>query len=220
MSEEETRYADRRRREGRIWRIGFALSVLFHIVVFLLWRSDGPVISPFAAAGPKAGGEMAAGGSRVVQLRSQQPTPIVPPPEPIETPEVTEIEPVDLEPRMEMASVVGDRPGDAEGPGLPDATGEGAGGDAERGRFRKIPPSPRGMIIPPTDRQHRGKEIQVWVFVDETGQVVPDSTRLQPPTGDASFDRRLKREAAEWIFDPAKKGGEPVGSWFPYTITL
>jgi hypothetical protein len=27
-------------------------------------------------------------------------------------------------------------------------------------------------------------------------------------------------EAAEWVFNPAMKEGEPVAAWFPYTISM
>ena len=83
-----------------------------------------------------------------------------------------------------------------------------------------VPPSPRGMIIPPANRSLRGQEVQVWVFVNELGRVVADSTQLRPPTSDRDFNSRLVREASEWIFEPAKKGGKAVGSWFPYTISM
>jgi len=50
--------------------------------------------------------------------------------------------------------------------------------------------------------------------------VVADSTRLAPSSGDSKFDERLRRQAAEWVFNPAKKGGQPVAEWFRYTIVL
>ena len=83
-----------------------------------------------------------------------------------------------------------------------------------------IPPSPRGMIIPPTNRRLRGSSVEVWVFVNEVGRVVADSTRLNPPTSDRGFNRRLIEEAAEWVFNPAMKEGKPVAAWFPYTISM
>ena len=76
------------------------------------------------------------------------------------------------------------------------------------------------MIIPPDNDRLRGTEIQVWVFVDERGMVVADSTRLDPSTRDGDFNRRLIREAAEWTFRPAQQDGEAVASWFPYRIRM
>jgi hypothetical protein len=66
----------------------------------------------------------------------------------------------------------------------------------------------------------RGREVDVWVFVTVRGQVVSDSTRLDPTSGDGKFDDRLKKQAAEWVFEPAKRGGKPVAEWFRYTIVL
>jgi hypothetical protein len=50
--------------------------------------------------------------------------------------------------------------------------------------------------------------------------VVADSTRLDPRTGNGSFDDRLKKQAAEWVFDPARKDGRAIAEWFKYTIVL
>ena len=124
------------------------------------------------------------------------------------------------EARVDPAAVAGTEPGALEGPGLPDGTGEGDDGNAAEGLNQLQPPAPRGMIIPPRNRDLRGTEVQVWVFVDERGRVVPDSTRLDPPTRDRGFNRRLMEEAAEWIFRPALQAGQPVASWFPYTIFM
>ena len=76
------------------------------------------------------------------------------------------------------------------------------------------------MIIPPANKSLKGERVQVWVFVSEDGRVVADSTRLRPPTSDRDFNERLIREAAEWIFEPGRKGGKPVATWFPYTISM
>ncbi len=213
--------SERRRQERRTWRTGFLVSVLFHLLLFFGWRGDVIPLSPFAAAGPKAGDRRAAAGSlQALNVRTPPPVPIVPPLVPIVV--EIEIEPVDIEESMELdpASVIGDEPGLFEAPGLENGTGRGDGGNAEEGLFRLRPPSPRGMIIPPTNKSLRGTEVQVWVFVDERGRVVPDSTRLDPPTRDRGFNRRLIREAAEWVFRPAVQGGRPVPSWFPYRISM
>ena len=59
-----------------------------------------------------------------------------------------------------------------------------------------------------------------WVFVDERGRVVADSTRLNPPAKDRGFNERLIREASEWVFRPATQAGQAVASWFPYQISM
>jgi outer membrane biosynthesis protein TonB len=66
----------------------------------------------------------------------------------------------------------------------------------------------------------RGKEIDVWVFVTMKGDVVPDSTRIAPPSGDRKFDERLRKQASEWVFEPAKKEGRAISEWFRYTLIL
>ena len=210
--------AERRFAERRYWQNGFVASVVVHLFVFFFWWGEGPLESPFAAAGPRAGDNRAAsGGMQTVSLRIPPLRPIIPPRIPLPT--VEPVLEVEMEQEIETVSILGDRPGN-DGPGLAEGDGRGDGGNAADGFFRLVPPSPRGMIIPPANRSLRGQEVQVWVFVNELGRVVADSTRLRPPTSDRDFNSRLVREASEWIFDPAKKGGKAVGSWFPYTISM
>lgn len=212
---------DRRQRERRIWRNGLIVSVLVHLVVFLGWKGNVIPSSPFAAAGPRSGDNRAAAGSmQAMNISSPETRPIIPPPRPLEV--AIEIVPVEFEDaaRVDPAAVAGTEPGALEGPGLPDGSGEGDNGNAAEGFNELQPAAPRGMIIPPRNRDLRGTEVQVWVFVDERGRVVPDSTRLDPPTRDRGFNRRLIEEAAEWVFRPALQAGEPVASWFPYRILM
>ncbi len=210
---------ERRQKERRVWRIAFGVSVLAHLLVFLLWTGDVDLDSPFAAAGPRAGDNRAArGGLQAMNIRTPPPLPTNPTPVPVPT--LTDVEPPEFEESQEdVASVLGDRPG-TEGPGTETGEGEGDGGTDETGRYTMVPPSPRGMIIPPADESLRGREVQVWVFVNESGRVVADSTRLRPPTPDRDFNRRLLQEAADWVFRPATQGGQPVAAWFPYTISM
>jgi hypothetical protein len=212
---------DRRRRERTIWRTGLLVSALAHLLIFLAWRGNVIPPSPFAAAGPRAGDNRAAAGSlQAMNLRTPPPVPVVPPLVPIPT--EVEIEPVEVEEEVQLdpASILGDDPGLGDAPGLETGTGRGDGGNADQGLYRLEPASPRGMIIPPANRDLRGTEVQVWVFVDEVGRVVADSTRLEPPTRDRDFNRRLIREAAEWVFRPARQEGRAVASWFPYRISM
>jgi hypothetical protein len=212
---------DRRHHERRVWRRGLLVSALLHLIVFFGWQGNVIPSSPFAAAGPRAGdNRAAAGGLQALNVRTPPTRPILPPPTPIAV--EVEVEPVEFEQEVEFdpASVLGEKPGLLEGPGLADGTGAGDGGNAEEGLFRLQPATPRGMIIPPQNDGLRGTEVQVWVFVNERGRVVADSTRLDPPTRDRGFNRRLIREAAEWVFRPAVQEGRPVASWFPYKISM
>ncbi len=212
---------DRRRAERRIWRGGLVASLLLHLL-FVLAGGRRPIPeSPFAAAGPDAGDDRAArGGVQAVNLVSPPPRPIRPAEIPL--PVDIEIEPVeiDAEPSFDMAALLGEDPGPLGPPGLDDGDGKGDGGTAEEGLLRVLPPAPRGMIIPPANKKLRGVRVQVWVFVDERGRVVPDSTRLNPPTRDRGFNRQLVREAAQWIFRPGTRDGQPVAAWFPYTVIM
>lgn len=210
----------RRESERKIWRAGLMGSLVLHVLVFVFLSTRGALDSPFAAAGPKAGDDRAAsGGLQAMNIRIPPPRPIIPPMIPL--PLVIDVQPVEIEDdvRIETASILGENPGN-EGPGLDMGDGRGDGGTAEEGRFRLVPPSPRGMIIPPANKKLKGERIQVWVFVNASGRVVADSTRLRPPTSDRDFNERLIREAAEWIFEPGRKDGKPVATWFPYTISM
>lgn len=212
---------EHRRRDRSVWRKALLISVLLHLLVFFGWRGTVIPDSPMAAAGPAAGDDRAAAGSmQALNVRTPPSAPLVPPPVPLPT-EVA-VEPVEFvqEVQIDPASIAGDSPGQLEAPGLDTGTGLGDGGNSDEGLYRLQPPVPRGMIIPPDNDRLRGTEVQVWVFVDETGKVVPDSTRLEPSTRDGDFNRRLIREASEWVFRPAQQGGEPVASWFPYRIRM
>ncbi len=223
---------ERREDEARVWRSAFVISVGLHLLLFLLWPTGGGPDSPFSAPGPREmDTEAAEGVMRAVSLSSAPADALQPPPTPtvdVELPEPPEVDPeaspeVELEepdlPEPGVGSTVGDDEADAP-TGLAGASGSGDAGTGEEGLTRLIPPTPRGMIIPPTNRSLRGTEVEVWVFVDEGGRVVPDSTRLDPPTSDRSFNDQLMREAAQWIFQPARRGGDAVAAWFPYTISM
>jgi len=206
----------------RIRNRGFVASVVVHGLL-ALWLALGVAIpqSPFAAAGPRNNDDQAAaGGMQAMNVNTPRPQAIRPPQVPLATlDEVVPVE-IDLEPEVSPGDLIGEAPGDLIGPGLENGTGRGDGGTAEEGLFRMMPPSPRGMIMPPTNRELRGNTVEVWVFVDMEGRVVADSTRLNPPTRDSGFNERLISEAAEWVFRPATQGGKPIAAWFPYTISM
>jgi len=220
--EEQPSLVERRISQNRVFRNALGVSLLFHALIFLLWRVVPLPPSPFSAAGPRAGDFRAAGGGmESVNLRVPPSRPIVPPRVPLIT--LDQVDPVEFDPElvMDLAAMAGEAQGASEGPpGIEGGQGRGDGGTAAEGLFRMIPPSPRGMIIPPTNRSLRGKKVEVWVFVDATGKVVADSTRLNPPTSDRSFNRRLIAEAAEWVFSPARRNNEAIAAWFPYTISM
>ena len=213
---------ERRASKDRVFRRAFLVALLLHVSLFFSWQVIPIPRSPLSAAGPRNGDFLAAGGgmqSLNLQVNSR---PIVRPRVPVISLELMEeLMEFDTEPQLDIGALVGEAPGLGDGPpGIEGGQGRGDGGTAAQGYFQMVPPSPRGMIIPPTNSSLRGKEVEVWVFVDATGKVVADSTRLNPPTSDGGFNRRLIKEAAEWVFNPAKQNDEPIAAWFPYTISM
>jgi hypothetical protein len=228
-------------RGDRVWNrtlaIGLLLAVIMHAAILLSSRQVTTPEVPHAAAGPAANDARAAaggGGMEVVQVRvREERAPIEDAvPEPVPIPEVPEVEPeVEPQPDPEPAAVAaapapgqgrtGEGPavGELTGPGLADGTGRGGGGADAEGTSGIMRPVPRGMVLPPSDapRSARGREYRIFVYVSPQGRVVSDSTRMYPPTADARFNRRLMDRASEWVFEPARRGSQPVGSWYEYT---
>lgn len=232
MSLEPTLNHDLDHRYRRALRVGLLVALLVHAAAFLSFRGTHLPRSPFAAAGPRAGDDRAAagGGMQALQLRPPRTTAIPRPPVPLVPTEVSvqvpEEEPQLEAPRLDLSlkdleGQIGHDKGPAIGQGLPDGTGKGDGGTAREGRLNVVPPRVRGLIWPPDPPDGvRGKKVTVWVFVTAEGRVLADSTRLQPPTGDRGYDRKLRDQASRWVFDPALKNGKPIAEWFPYTITM
>lgn len=222
MTDDQPSVRQRRIAQDRVFRNALGVSLFLHVFLFFFWKVVPIPPSPFSAAGPRAGDFRAAGGGMQALNLSVPPSrPIVPPRVPVITLDEVDLVEMDLEPELDLAAMTGEAQGMAAGPpGIEGGQGRGDGGTAEEGFFRLVPPSPRGIIMPPTNRSLRGRQVEVWVFVDATGRVVPDSTRLNPPTSDRGFNRRLIEEAAEWVFNPALRNDQPVAAWFPYTISM
>ena len=166
---------------------------------------------------------------QTLQLAQPQREPETPPLEPTPVPEPDAVTPPEPEltvdvPAIALAEGMGPLGGTGPltGPGLALGDGDGDGGTEAEGRFRVVPPRPRGLILPPSDRpaQVRGREVEIWVYVSAAGRVVADSTRLRPPTGDRGFDRRLRDHASGWVFEAARRDGRAVGEWFRYVIVM
>lgn len=231
------------RRWNRALAIGLIGAVVIHLAILLSSRTRWTPTPPFAAAGPQASDSRApaggGGGMEVLRVRVQEDRVVAeePVPTPVPVPDVPEVE-VEIPPQPEptpiqVPELAGSLPGQGEvgqGPAVGDLTapgstsgdGSGGGGADAAGASGLLAPVPRGMILPPADRPRnvRGREVTVWVFVTETGRVLADSTRLEPPTPDAGYNRRLRQSAAEWSFEPARSTGRPVAAWYPYEIEL
>lgn len=229
-----TRSEEQDRRYTRALAWGIGLSALSHAALFLIFSARPLPMSPFAAAGERMGDIRAAagGGLEAIQLRPPAEVPEPPPPMPVPTPDVAEPEPPEPELEQEEIPAIAlaedlETPGTegpAEGPGLAEGEGLGDGGTEAEGRFRVIPPDPTFLGVPPTEGRPdevRGRELVIWVYVTATGDVVPDSTRVDPRIRDRRFDRRIRDYASTWRFNPARNpDGQPVGEWFRYTLTM
>jgi hypothetical protein len=231
------------RRWHRALRLGLGLAVLAHLAVLITARNTELPPMVMSAAGPQAGDYRAAegggGGLEMVRVRERQEQVAAEEeavPEPVPVPEVEiEVDPVPepepLPDRMPAVAItapglgdrgVGEGRADAAGPGLADGRGQGGGGSEAEGSSGLMAPVPRGLFLPPqgVPSDAKGREITVYVFVTAQGRVVSDSTRIHPPTRDSRFNRRLRDQAAEWVFEPARRGGQAVSAWFQYGLTL
>jgi hypothetical protein len=224
--------------------IGIIGTVLLHFLLLVLFReSVAPFTSPTAAAGPAMGDYRPAGGGsgltmvEVTVARPQPapqeevvvPVPVIEPtevviPEEVEEPAVTPDVPAVDPPSMPGVGAPGSggQDGPTTGPGTSTGDGLGGGGDSDGGTSQIIPPTPRGIFIPPPGRpaSARGQEITVWVFVSTAGRVDRSTVRLEPPTSDSRYNQRLIQSVSEWVFDPARQGGQPVSVWYPFQIIL
>src|SRR5690606_26846955 len=181
------------------------------------------------------------GGMAMIELRQVQPPApevvVEPVPEPVPEPEEVVVEPEQVviatppaepdllgAPAEAGASTPGEggQGGAGSGPATGGGEGAGGGGEGEEGASRIIPPTPRGIFIPPPGRpaSARGQEITVWVFVNESGRADRNQIRLEPPTSDARYNPRLMQSVAEWVFGPATQAGRPVAVWYPFQIIL
>ena len=158
-------------------------------------------------------------------MRTPPSRPIIQPPTPLAV--EVEVEPVEWEDEVEYdpASVLGEKPGTRRraGSGRP-APEKGDGGNAEEGFYRLQPATTQGhdhsAHSTGTCAGRRGPK--VWVFVDERGRVVADSTRLDPRRrGTGASTGVLIEEAAEVGLPTGEfRKGRAVASWFPYYLKI
>lgn len=205
----------RRQKERKTWRNALLASLLFHFLLFVV-SGRRPIPTLTVAAGPNEGDlRSVRGGVQTMRISIPPPRPITPPAIPIPT--AIEIDPLDLdtEADFDLAALLGD-PGPPGPPGL-EGDGEGSGSTGDSGRMA-TEPKPLGLIPPLGHKGLRDITVTVWVFVNESGRVVADSTRLDPATRDRKLNRKLIEEAADWRFFPGTRNGEPVAAWTSYTI--
>jgi protein TonB len=61
-------------------------------------------------------------------------------------------------------------------------------------------------------------DVMLRLFVDSTGRLVPESTKVQEPSGYAAFDSAAVAGAKQLRFAPARRHGVPVSTWFRQPI--
>ena len=207
---------NRRRRERKIWKSALLGSLLLHVLLFAgSGRRSIPQLAE-SSPGPNEGDLRAArGGVQTMRISIPPPRPIAPPALPLPTEiEVEELD-LDTEVDFDLAALLGD-PGPPGPPG-PEGAGVGDGGAGENGQMNTVP-KPLGVIPPSNDKRLRNVRVKVWVFINESGRVVADSTRLDPPTKHRKLNRKLIEEAADFRFVPGTRNGQPVAAWTWYTV--
>jgi len=191
------------------------MSVAVHFLLFFIWKITAIPISSSMPLGPEQSeGAVDEGSLRALSIWVPPKLPV--PPSPILIPsqiDIHDVEDTEITER-EAVSALGELPSLDKPLGL-----QGGFGIAYQGTSGWIPATPRDMIIPSNKHDISGKEIQVRVFIDESGGVIPDSTYLEPATVDEDFNQRLIQQSAKWLFSPATRDGKPVASWFTYRLT-
>ena len=223
----------RRRGFRRLLVRALAISVLLHVSVLFLWRVGPP---------PPPGTDAASGAAP-----SPAPPPddamravkIAPPaaesqeseeesgrpvaarlPEP-ETPTVRE--PAHPSAALSLERVTAAPSGSkrlALAPGGEGASsgGEGTGSPGDPGRIS--PPVPRSLLPqwdPPSGV--RGTRVTVRVEVGRDGRPT-GQVRLEPPTGNEDFNRRLRETLTSLRYSPGTRAGEPVVAWAEITFVF
>jgi TonB family protein len=216
-AEELQSASERHAREDRAaWWAGMVVSLIFHVLIFVLWRGDLPLLpEQTEGARPRS---LAAGGGALQAVTAVLPAvrEIPPPPKPvmaIETPEIevrdvqASLPGLDLTPAAHVASF----------PGVGGGTGEGDGGDGD-GSEDFVSPMPRS-ILPHWDPPNsvRGMEVTVRIHVDAEGKPTGE-VQLEPPTPDRGFNREIEERVRRMEYRPASRNGLPVAGWAEITF--
>lgn len=219
----------RRRRRGyrRVLARALVLSALLHAALFALWRAAPP---PPAGTGADADGAPAPAPppetvTRVVRVRAaaedgaEAGRPVARLPE--------AAPPTVREPSTEASGRLTLRPVRASG--APRAVLSGEGGSSSAGERGTGSPGEPGRISPPVPRSLlpqwdppdsvRGTRVTVHVEVGRDGRPT-GQVRLEPPTGNEAFDRRLRDALTSIRYRPARRGGEPVVAWAEITFVF
>ena len=106
--------------------------------------------------------------------------------------------------------------GGGSGSGVGTGTGAGEGPGSGRGGTIR-PPEPIALLIPPMAPSNlRGREVRMRLQVSVTGRVT--SVELLTSSGNARYDRELRRTAEGWQFRPARDPeGRAVAHFYEFS---
>lgn len=222
----------RRRGFRRLLVRALAVSVLLHVAVLLLWRvqppspsgtgasagaAPSPSLPPDEAmrvmeiAPPSAEADIEKESGRAVAARLPEAgVPVVRAPVP--TPSAMSLE------RVSGAAAGSSRLTLAAGDEMTSSGGGDTGSPGEPGRIS--PPVPRSLLPqwePPAEV--RGSRVTVMVEVGRDGKPT-GKVRLEPPTENEDFNRRLRETLTSLRYSPGTRAGEPVVAWAEITFVF
>lgn len=95
------------------------------------------------------------------------------------------------------------------------ACGDSARGDASRPTTPPIPMGDPPVEYPPSlFAQGIGGSVELLLYVDSTGAVQPESTRIQRSSGQMALDSAALAAAPRLRYSPAMRNGRPVATAF------
>ena len=220
----------RRRGFRRLLVRALAVSVLLHAAVLLLWRVQprpphGTGASAGAAPSPSPPPDEAMRAVEIVRPAAEtddeegRPVAVRLP----ETDPPTVSDPLYDRPTLVLERVAAAAAGSrrltlaAGGEGAPSG-GEETGSPGEPGRIS--PPVPR-FLLPQWDPppEVRGTRVTVRVEVGRDGRPT-GQVRLEPPTENEDFNRRLRETLTSLRYSPGTRAGEPVVAWAEITFVF
>ena len=227
------------------------LSAVVHAALIFAALYGGSrlmVADRMPGAGRGRGGGGGGGASRALLLYSPPAAapagPTLPLPPPLVVPKVPpvplpEVKPPDVTPpppqlsTAQLLAALGRAAGPGQGSGAGPGAGSGSGGGNGSGRGagtgpdsggaggRLYPPTPRQIILPPSDRPAsvRGTTITVRFEISERGDVMRVS--MSPTPRDHTFASQFAERLKQYTFTPATTlDGRPVAAIYEIRITL
>ena len=96
------------------------------------------------------------------------------------------------------------------------STETGASGVPDEGLQSPVAVNPTPPFAYPADIYREGIEgtVVLRLFIDETGQIVPDSTQIAEGSGYAPLDSAALAGVSELEYVPAQRDGRPVATVF------